>query len=236
MTALFVLVWITKRQRSRKVPRRHTEQFPESSPVIGLRFGTHNKSRHTVKDLKKGPLPFVHKHQNKEHLQTKEPLEKLHEEIKRLQYEVIKHRRAEVRFDQKLSELMADNEGLHAQLDKFEQAEPQIAEMTAADRLLQPEDHRAGQVEKISAQQVVAEPAVEVPVKRKTAGRSKAYEQRHRTVGGVAQKLCQKCKEWKPESEFHKDSSSRDSLAASCKICKNNAAREYRRRRKAAQR
>jgi chromosome segregation ATPase len=345
---------MTKQQRSKKVRSKYNkDQFPDSSPLIGLKVGAYNKSHQVAKDLKKDRLAFVHKHQNKPHIQTNEPSEKPHEEIKslqsettehkqakthlkrqvseltaeneklqhelakfeqdesqnkqnlqtkkfleklqeeikllqnetfdhkqakirfeqqiseltthneklqrkldkfkqaesqnkqhiqtleklyeenkQLQNEIIEHKQAKVRFEQQVSELMAENEKLQHALAKFEQAELQIAEMTAACRLLQTEDFR---IEQISEQQVVAEPAVEVPVKRKTARRSKTYEQRHRIVDGVRQKLCRKCKKWKPKSEFHKNSSSRDSLAGSCKVCKNNAAREYRGRRQAAQ-
>jgi len=353
MAALFVLVWISKQQRSKKVRSKYNkDQFLDSSPLIGRKLGAHNQNHQVVKDWKKDRLAPVHKHQNKQHIQTKEPLEKpneenkqlqneiiehkqakahfeqqvseltaeneklqreldkseqaesqnkqslqtkefleklqeeikllqnetfdhkqakirfeqqvselmthnenlqheldkskqaesqnkqhiqtlekLHEETKQLQNEITKHKQAKVSFEQQVSELTADNEKLQHELAKLEQAESQIAEMTAACGLLQTEDSPP---EQISEQQVVAEPAVEVPVKRKTARRSKTYEQRHRTVDGVRQKLCRKCKEWKPESEFHKDSSSTDSLAGSCKICKNNKAREHRKRREAA--
>jgi chromosome segregation ATPase len=354
LATLFVLVWMTKQQRSKKVRSNYNkDQFLDSSPLIGLKFGANKKSRHIVEDSKKDRLAPVHKHQNKQHIQTKEPLEKpheenkqlqneniehkqtkvsfeqqvseltanneklqcelakleqaesqneqhlqtkefleklqeeikllqnetfnhkqakirfeqqvteltthneklqreldkskqaesqnkqhlqtlekLHEEIKQLQNEITEHKQAKGRFEQQVSELTAENEKLRCELDKFEQVESQIAEMTAACQLLQPEDSQVGRK---SEQQVVAEPVVEEPVKRKTARRSKTCEQQHRTVDGVRQKLCRKCKEWKPESEFHKNSSSKDGLAGSCKICKNNEAKKQRRRRQTVQ-
>lgn len=354
MTALFVLVWMTKQQRSKKVRSKYNkDQFLDSSPLIGRKFDAHNKNHHEVEDWKKDRLAPDQKHQKKLHIQIKEPLEKTHKEIKRLQYETTEHKQAKAHYDQQVSELTVENEELHSELakskqtesqnkqhlqikefleklqeeikllqnetydhkqakirfeqqvseltvhndklqrelnkskqaesqnkqhlqtleklheeikqlqhditehkqdkarfeqqvseltaeneklqrelNKFEQAESQIAEMTATCRPLQTED---SQVEQISEQQVVDEPAVEMPVKSKTARRSKTYKQRHRTVDGIRQKLCRKCKEWKPESKFHKNSSSKDGLAGSCKICKNNAARERRSRRQAAQ-
>ena len=171
--------------------------------------------------------------QNKQHLQAKETLEKLHEEIKQLQNEITEHKQTKARSEQQVSELTAENEKLQRELARLEQAEQQIAEMTAACTMPQPEEPR---VEQISEQQDVAEPAVEVPVKRKTARKNKTYKQQHRTVNGVRQKLCRKCKKWKPKSEFHKNSSSKDGRAGSCKICKNNTARESRSRRQAAKR
>jgi myosin heavy subunit len=167
--------------------------------------------------------------QNKQQLQT---LEKLQEEIKKLQNEIAEHKQTKVSFEQQVSDLTDDNEKLQQELTRLEQAESQIAEMTAACGLPQTEDSPS---EQIPEQQIVAEPTVEVSVKSKTAKRSKTYEQRHRTLDGVRQKLCRKCNEWKPESEFHKNSSSKDGLATSCKICKNNAARESRRRRETVQ-
>jgi Pyruvate/2-oxoacid:ferredoxin oxidoreductase delta subunit len=105
--------------------------------------------------------------------------------------------------------------------------------MTDAFRQIQKEEP---QVEQISEHRIVTELAVEAPVRRKITRRNKIYKQQRRTVEGVRQKRCRKCNKWKPESEFHKNSSSKDNLAVSCKICKNNAARERRQRREAAQR
>ncbi|MBN2594176.1 MAG: hypothetical protein JXA81_11770 [Sedimentisphaerales bacterium] len=354
LAVLFFLVWMTKQQQSKKVRSNYNkDQFLDSSPLIGRKLGAHNKNHHEVKDWKQDRLAPVQKHQNKQHIQTKESLEKpneeikqlqdeiskhkqakvsfeqqvseltaeneklqrelaeskqnesqnkqnlqtkefleklqeeikllqnetydnkqakirfeqqvneltnhneilqreldkskqaesqnkqhlqtlekLHEEIKQFQNEIIEHKQAKARSEQQVSELKAENEKLQGELARFEQVESQIAEMTAACGPLQAED---SQSEQISEQQIVAEPAVEAPFKRKTAKRSKTHEQQHRTVDGVRQKLCQKCKEWKPESKFHKNSSSKDGLAGSCKTCKNNAARKCRSRRQAAQ-
>ena len=45
------------------------------------------------------------------------------------------------------------------------------------------------------------------------------YEEMYRTVKGVKQKRCTKCKTWKDESEFHKDRARRDGLRIYCKGC-----------------
>jgi hypothetical protein len=45
--------------------------------------------------------------------------------------------------------------------------------------------------------------------------KDKDYQKIHRVVNGVDQKLCRRCKEWKPENEFHKNPSSKDSLSGS---------------------
>ena len=234
---LFVLVLITKRQReqerNRKLRSRYKEQLLENSFIGGMSWGLYNKSRHTGNDLKKDRLAPVHKHQNKKHLQTKEPLEKPHERTKAFHSYTNIYKPTREHSEQEISESTADNEKLQCELAKLAKAESKIAEMTAEFRQLQKEEF---QVEQISEHQIVTELAVETPVSRKTKRRNKMYKQQHRTVEGVRQKLCKKCNKWKPESEFHKSSSSRDNLAESCKICKNNAAREHRRRRKAAQR
>lgn len=39
---------------------------------------------------------------------------------------------------------------------------------------------------------------------RKAKRRYFKYEDSHRVVGGVKQKLCRKCRKWKAESEFHR--------------------------------
>ncbi len=45
------------------------------------------------------------------------------------------------------------------------------------------------------------------------------YEERHRIVNRVKQKRCTKCKKWKDESKFGKDSNNKDGLRYWCKDC-----------------
>jgi len=45
------------------------------------------------------------------------------------------------------------------------------------------------------------------------------YEERHRTIDGVKQKRCTKCKKWKDESKFGKDRYGKDGLEHECKDC-----------------
>jgi hypothetical protein len=240
VVALAVLLWIISRLHARKLRKVYEGHFREDSPIIGVNLEARKRGRHLIGNLKKGRLASIHKHQKRQQAKTKGPSEKLHEEIKQLQYEIIKRKQAEVRLEHQVAELTSDNEKLQHELDEIRQAENQIAEKPAVDNLLEPEvsqteqAEQAEQVEQAPEQQVKAEPAVEVPIKRKTAKRIKAYEKSHRIVDGIKQKLCRKCKEWKPEDEFHKNSSSTDGLAGACKKCKTNASREYRKRRKAA--
>ena len=46
-----------------------------------------------------------------------------------------------------------------------------------------------------------------------------SYEETHRTVKGVKQKLCTKCMNWKGESEFRKESARKDGLSRLCREC-----------------
>jgi hypothetical protein len=238
--ALAVLSWVISRLHTRKLRRIYEGHYLESSPVIGVNLGSRKRRRFLIGDLRKGRPASSHKHQQQQHLTTKKPLEKLHEEIKQLQCEIIKQKQVEVHLEQQISELKAENEKLQQELAESRQAEQQIAETPAAEEQLQPEasqveqSEQVEQVEQTSEQQVMPEPAVEAPVTRKSARRIKDYEKSHRIAGGVKQKLCRKCKEWRAESEFHKNSASKDGLAGACKECKTNAAREYRKRRKAS--
>jgi len=45
------------------------------------------------------------------------------------------------------------------------------------------------------------------------------YEDRHRTIKRIKQKLCTKCSNWKKETEFCKDRSSKDGFMGQCKKC-----------------
>jgi hypothetical protein len=76
----------------------------------------------------------------------------------------------------------------------------------------------------------------EKPGEGKPVGKGDKYDDIHRVADGVKQKLCRKCKEWKQESEFHKNASCKDGLAGMCKVCKAKAARQYRERQRAEKR
>ena len=62
------------------------------------------------------------------------------------------------------------------------------------------------------------------------AKRRHSYEESHRTVNGIKQKRCSKCKKWKKESEFYKTPSCKDGLNYSCKECWRRYGRMYYRR------
>ena len=67
--------------------------------------------------------------------------------------------------------------------------------------------------------------------RRKHRGNVKEYlsfEERHRTVDGVKQKLCGGCKQWKDESDFCRNCSSKDGLEFKCIECKAGHGRKYR--------
>ena len=64
-------------------------------------------------------------------------------------------------------------------------------------------------------------------------GRRLKFEQRHRTLRGVKQKLCSCCERWKDESQYHRNTNSNDRLHTHCKKCCNEYARKrYEPRRK----
>ena len=240
IVVLGVLLLIVRQLRKRMIRRVYTSQLPGQSPVIGMNLGGRKRSRHVNKDLKKGRLVAAQKRQPKQQKSTKqtEPSEKLHEQIKQLQYEIIKRKQSESRLEQRVAHLAADNEKLRREVAESRQVERQPsqedAEAPAADEKLQPEVAEKKQAEQEAKEQAVEEPAEKKPPKKKPVGIGSKYEDFHRVVDGVKQKLCRKCNEWKPESEFHKNASCKDGLAGSCKTCKAEVAREYRKRRKAA--
>ena len=262
IVVLGVLLLIVRQLRKRMIRRVYTSQLPGQSPVIGMNLGGRKRSRHVIKDLKKGRLAAAQKRHPKQQKSTKQtgPSEKLHEQIKQLQHEIIKRKQTETRLEQRVANLAAGNEQLRRELSESRQVERQPsqedAEAPAADEKLQPEvaeEKQAEQdfkeevveapaadeksqpevAEKEQAEQDFKEPAEKKPPKKQPAGSGSKYEDFHRVVDGVKQKLCRKCNEWKPESEFHKNTSSKDGLAASCKVCKAKAARQYRERRRA---
>ncbi len=62
---------------------------------------------------------------------------------------------------------------------------------------------------------------------KKTTRRNYSYEESHRTVSGVKQKHCSKCKRWKAESKFVKHSTHGDGLRYWCIECERGYKRKY---------
>jgi len=61
---------------------------------------------------------------------------------------------------------------------------------------------------------------------RRGARRNLRYEERHRVVAGVKQKLCGDCDQWKEERGFYRNAGTRDGLGFDCKECHRRRARE----------
>jgi len=263
VVAVFVFLWIIRRQRKRAYRNIYDNKFLENTPVIGAKLGSRKRRRHIIKDFKKAQLAAAHQgHANQQSTNQTEP-DKLREQIRELQREIIKHKESKVRLEQQVAEITAAKNEIQRELDVLkqteqpampkdeaesiseEQSQPEIQEdeqaiqpvsqEPATDEKEQPVISESEQPQQDTEEQVVEVSAEDEQVKRKLPRRSKTHENIHRIVEDVKQKLCRKCNEWKPESEFHKNASSKDGLAGSCKTCKAEAAKEYRRRRKTAQ-
>jgi hypothetical protein len=52
------------------------------------------------------------------------------------------------------------------------------------------------------------------------------FEERHRIVRGVKEKLCSRCQQWKYESDYSRNRRSKDGLSFHCKECENGQARK----------
>ena len=61
---------------------------------------------------------------------------------------------------------------------------------------------------------------------RRVLRRNLQYDESHRVVSGVKQKLCSHCRKWKGENSFYKKRGSRYGLGAECKECSKTRARE----------
>jgi hypothetical protein len=64
--------------------------------------------------------------------------------------------------------------------------------------------------------------------KRKSDKKYLRYEDRHRIVKGIKQKLCTKCNKWKAESEYYRNKSSKDGLVYECRKCSHTVIRKPR--------
>jgi len=69
--------------------------------------------------------------------------------------------------------------------------------------------------------------------KKKGARRNLRYEDRHRVIDGVKQKYCCKCKRWKNNTGFYKDSLRKDGLKSQCKKCSYKPVKRSHKRRSA---
>ena len=262
VVVLIVLLLIIRHQRKRAIRRLYSNQLRETSPVIGVNLGDPKRSDHGIKNLKKKRLTFVPESREKDNKSEKktEPSENFHEQIKQLQYEIVKRKQSEKHLDQRVANLTADNEQLRREIAEYRQDKEhpsqEVAETPATDEKIPPgvaQKEQAKQdpsqetaetpaayeklqpevAEKKQAEQDLRQEDIKEPVEKKSHRGGRKYDDLHRVVDGVKQKLCRKCNEWKPESEFHKNASCKDGLAGSCKVCKARAARLYRQRWKA---
>lgn len=234
-----MFLWIIRQQRKRGFRNIYDNKFLENTPVIGTKLGPHKRRISMIRDFKKAQLTAERQGHTKQHKSaTRTESEKLHEQIRELQREIIKRKKSEVSLEEKVAYLTSINDKLqleHAELKQSERTAGSSDEVQQTEvEQQQPIVPESERIEQGDETQKVEAPAQDEHVERKASRKGKAYEDTHRIVDDVKQKLCRKCNEWKPESEFHKNASSKDSLAASCKACKAEAAKEYRRRRKAA--
>ena len=236
---VFVFLWIIKQQRKRAFRNIYDNKFLESTPVIGTKLGIHKRRRHLIKDFKKSQLTAVQQGHAKQKKSTKRTeSEKLREQIKQLQFEIIKRKETEVRLEQQVTELTIAKDELQRELAELKQAE-RPAELREEEEVkpTSEEKHHPVISESVQVGRGIGEESAEVSAKDKHVGKKppkkgKTYEDVHRILDDVKQKLCRKCNEWKPESEFHKNAASKDGLAGLCKTCKAKTAKEYRKRRK----
>jgi len=250
IVVVFVFLWIIRQQRKRTLRNIYDNQFLESTPVIGTKLGSRKQRRHLIRDFRKAQLAAALQGKAKQYKSTtRTDSGKLHEQIRQLQREIIKRKKSEVSLEEKVAYLTSINEKLRLGLAGLnrseqpaesndeveptseEQCQPKISEARQAEQPIVSESEGVGQDIGEQSAEVSAE---DEHVERRPSRRGRAYEDTRRIVDDVKQKLCRKCNEWKPESEFHKNASSKDGLAGSCKACKAEAAKEYRRRRKTA--
>jgi len=146
------------------------------------------------------------------------------------------------RLEHQIAELTAANERLRREADEGIHArvplEQKVGELTTANEQLQLEAARNKEAQDRFEQKLAELAAAnerlhtQVVQLNKTAKKTRAhrYEDEHRVVDDVKQKICRKCGQWKAETEFHKNASRKDGLARWCKVCKTNAARKSRER------
>jgi len=60
----------------------------------------------------------------------------------------------------------------------------------------------------------------------KSPKKTRKPEELRRTINGIRQKRCNKCKQWKPENDFYKERSHKDGLSYLCKQCEKKSFRD----------
>jgi FtsZ-interacting cell division protein ZipA len=214
LPALALLLLIARRQRRGTTKRVYTNVVREHSPIIGLKLAQHKRSRHGITDLEEGRVAYVPERHGKQK-KWKNTIEQW------------KTRNGQ-------------SEQLRSEINRQEQAtrhpKQQTAEVRTPDEKPQHELTKPKRTEERPRQQADEVPAAGEPSqrKRKWPHRDYKYEDCHRVIGEVKEKLCRRCEKWHAESNFHKNRSCKDNLASWCKECKAKAAKEYRRKRTAA--
>ncbi|MFC1636702.1 hypothetical protein ACFL5Z_17885, partial [Planctomycetota bacterium] len=134
-------------------------------------------------------------------------IDKLIEQISRLQDEIDNDLQTQIRLEQEIIDLVAVNE--------------QSTDQTAQRKRVK--KHCKQQADELSDRSVRKS-------KKRSQRKAKNNDGRHVRGRKVKKKLCLKCKKQKAGNDFHKDKSCKDGLARWCKECKAKAAKKYRKK------
>ena len=208
MLTIVLLLLIERRKRGGTVKRVYENQVQQRSSVIGAKLVGGRESHQGIEFLEKGRLAYVQKSdgRQKKWRKTVKQWKKQNRQIEQLQPEITEREQATENLKQQTAEVKLQH-GLTERKQAEEVSKQQAGDVPAAGKPLQKD--------------------------RERPRGSLKYEESHRVLGQVKQKLCRKCEKWKAESEFHKNKSCKDGLARWCKECKAKAAKDYRKRRKA---
>lgn len=125
IAALVPLLLIVRRLRKGTARKVYADQVRERSSIIGVKLADRKQSHLGIRDFGKDRPAHVPKGDGKRRRWSKKTkqLEKSHEQIRRLQHEIIKRRQTEVHLERKIAELTATNERLQHKITEHEQTD-----------------------------------------------------------------------------------------------------------------
>ncbi|UCD00015.1 MAG: hypothetical protein JSW66_09055 [Phycisphaerales bacterium] len=149
--ALLLLLFILRLLRKGTAARAQAALLPERSPIIGLRLADDRRSYGEIAGSQRSRSARKD-HAKQKDRKTTRHLEKLNRQIEQLQRELAQRKQAEVRLEQRLAEFtkndkelsiekkrseIVDRKSVRGQIDGH--VEPQVAELTAANKRLHDE-------------------------------------------------------------------------------------------------
>lgn len=186
--AMFLLLWVLKRQKNTAARSTNFDQTSQRPPIIGAKLADHHRNQRVIEDAKERHSDLIAQFSGKKKRKLAgKHIENLNGQITQLHIAINKYKEMEERFIEKITELTADNEKLRDEVEKYKQQDQLASQQTNESAFIDnSQEQELGENEPIAAEidheQVASQPQQIVePVKLEVMDSPSAAEYGYET-------------------------------------------------------